>query len=53
MGDGGQQVPVALLSVPEAGQRLAVHHDRRPRRRPGAAAGEIGVAANDRHGISM
>ncbi|WP_371666614.1 IS3 family transposase [Streptomyces sp. NBC_00289] len=31
MGDGGQQVPVALLPVRGAGQCLAVHRDRRPR----------------------
>lgn len=37
VGDGGQQVPVALGSVRGAGQRLAVHRDRRPRWRAGAA----------------
>ncbi|MDX2707006.1 hypothetical protein PV350_29755 [Streptomyces sp. PA03-6a] len=37
MRDGGQQVPVALLSVRGAGQRLAVHRDRRPQRRAGDA----------------
>jgi hypothetical protein len=43
MRDGGQQVPVALLSVRGAGQRLAVHRDRGPRRRAGGA--DAGVVA--------
>jgi hypothetical protein len=49
VGDGGQQVPVALGSVRGAGQRLAVHRDRRPRRRAGGTDagvvtfGEVGA----------
>ncbi|MDX3573765.1 hypothetical protein PV648_31590 [Streptomyces sp. ID05-47C] len=43
VGDGGQQVAVALLPVRGAGQRLAVHCDRRPRDRGGGAG--IGVDA--------
>jgi hypothetical protein len=41
VGDGGQQVPVALGSVRGTGQRLAVHRDRRPRRRAGGADGGV------------
>jgi len=43
VGDGGQQVPVTLLSVRGTGQRLAVHRDRRPRRRTGGT--DVGVVA--------
>ncbi|MET7899899.1 hypothetical protein ABZT30_54270, partial [Streptomyces mirabilis] len=43
VGDGGQQVTVALGWVRGAGQCLAVHRDRRPRRRAGAT--DVGVVA--------
>jgi hypothetical protein len=49
VGDGGQQVPVALLSARGARQGLAVHRDRRPRSRTGGrdvgvvVAGQVGA----------
>jgi hypothetical protein len=41
VGDGGQQMPVALPAVCGAGQCLAVHRDRRPWHRAGVDVGVV------------